>query len=404
MTGLVGKISNRLAFLCGWRNSRPLDLRNDWGSLRAELADQGLYKHAKITKLTNLSKLILIASFGMAFSDAHAFSRPSGVPNLFEDGPQYTAQQYLLGNSCYSLRASPIDLECNPAFLAQSRKTAFQFSIWGTDQVLAVYDYYGQLNADDSLGVVDTLLNERGPLLAKASASFWYQNEWWAVGVVPARGGFAYLNRNPAFPEISTIAFREWELFGKVGLFTAADENFQVGLQSRFVQREYVYQQFYADDVFADPSLLPIRNQSTLYLEPGFAYEWDSSLRPTLAGMVRNISLFQTGDQLPSRPIFEIGFSSGLGHSLQGFRGTTHYSTQAPDDQFFRGFSWSGMYEFSENFNSSITLGQNLFGFGANCKLWFATLGGSFKSQDVMIDNWTKANVSTFALDLGAEF
>lgn len=335
---------------------------------------------------------------------ASAATRVEGVPNLFEDVPERTAMQALLGNSCHSLEATRLDLNCNPAFLPGSKTYRFHFNAIGTDQLAKLNNYRQDIEAQAVPGVVDDLLHERGPLVAKASLNLWLQQDWWVLGYTPLRAGFTYLNRNPAFPEISTLAFREWEVFGQAGAYLTQDPHFRFGVQSRLVKREYIYQQFYALDALADPNTVELRGQTTLYLEPSFVYEWSSAWKPQLAGTLRHLMLFQSGDQLPNHPIFELGFSSTFGELLKNLRTTTHFSTQRNTRQALKMFSWSGLYDFENDFQAAVTLGQDLFGAGASARFAAATVGLTYKSEAIFIDNWSQRPMEQWLLEIGLIF
>ena len=339
----------------------------------------------------------------LCFWNAWAAAAAPAVPNLFNDAPSLTVPQIVLGRSCYSLRASYLDLDCNPAFLAGEEKILFRANIVGNDRLNLVNNYRKQLNNDDTVGVAESLLQQNSQVIAKAASSFWYQHEWWAIGLVPVRAGVAYLRRNPAYPEISVNAYKELELFGKVGLFSSEDENLRVGLQTRYVNRDYIYQRFYALDAVTDPTLVKLRHQSALYLEPAMAYSWNAEWKPEVSWTVANLAVAQEGDHLPMQPIFDIGFSSNF-LEIEGFRSTTHYAYNKNNPDMITALTWSGVYDYEDLFSTYLTLGKSLFGLGAEARWYALTFGVCYRTEQVLVDRWVAHTISSFTFDLGLVF
>jgi len=335
---------------------------------------------------------------------AHAAQYVNGIPNLFNDSPSMTQGQDTLGRACYSLQASSLDLDCNPAFMADEQKTQLRINILGNDRLLQLNHYREQLNNNDQLSVANELLQQSDPLIAKASISVWFQHDWWAVGYVPFRAGFAFTQSNPAYPEISTQMYKESELFANAGLYSSDDNNFRVGLSGRYVQRNYVYQNFAVFDALADPSLVEIKHESALYLEPGVVYAWKTNWDPMFSWTYTNFPVFQTGDRLPIQPLFDFGFSSSLGDFSHAFHSALHYTSRPDAVDFFSRLSWGATYNFDERAAANLLLGTSQFGLGANGRLDFVDLGVSYKAERLQVEPGRMVTVSTLTVETGLAF
>lgn len=342
--------------------------------------------------------LILISVFANI-----AGANVSGVPNLFQDSPALTVPHIVQGRACYSLRASYLDLDCNPAQMATQEKRLFRANLIGNDELSTVNEYRKQLDDDDSTTVAESLLNQDSQLIAKAATSIWYQHDWWAIGIVPVRAGIAYLRRNAAYPEISVHAFKEMELFGKIGLYSSDDQNLKVGFQTRYLRREYVYQEFYALDALTDSSVVKLRHQDALYLEPGITYTWDAEWRPEFSAMLSNLAVYQRGSHMPMDPLIDFGFSSNF-FQFKNFRSATHYTHDSDNSEYLRALSWSGIYDHSDLFSVQLTLGKDLFATGIEGHLGFLTLGAAYRNEQMAIDRWASQTVSSFTFEIGLVF
>lgn len=302
------------------------------------------------------------------------------------------------------MRASYLDLDCNPAFLADEDKTIFRANIIGNDKLWQLNKYRQQLGDNDGISVANDLLQQSKPMVAKATASLWYQHQWWAVGYIPFRAGLAYTKRNPAYPEISAQVFKESELFAKAGLFSSDDHNLRIGLQGRYVQRDYIYQQFDAFDALSDPSIVGIQHQSALYLEPGIVYSWKSNWDPAISGTYTNLPLFQKGDQLPVQPIFDVGFSSSFGDLCKNLHTTTHITTRPDVTDIYSRLTWGATYDFEEHAAVNVLLGKNQLGIGVDGHLDIFTMGISYKTEELEVDAWRAVTISTITLAAGVVF
>lgn len=326
-----------------------------------------------------------------------------GVPNLFNDNPSLTVPHAVLGRSCYSLRASALDLDCNSAFLANSDKRLLRANLVGTDSLRKVNDYRQMIGDRDEVGVADDLLAQNAPAVAKGAASIWYQDGWWAIGYVPVRAGVAYFTSNPSFPTVSVLGYRESELFGKMGLMSSADDKFQVGLQARYIKRDYIYQQFEAFSALDRQDLIVINQQGVLYVEPGFAYSWKTPWKPTLSWSLNNLAVAQSGDRVYSQPIYDAGLSSNIG-GWEDLRSTLHFAVGPTYRGMFNRLTWSSVLDFDDVASTYLSFGVDQFGIGVQGRLAAFTAGIAYRNELISSNEWTSYSVSSVIFDLGLAF
>jgi hypothetical protein len=334
-----------------------------------------------------------------------ALGNDNGEGPFVREYPGLSLQQAILGPACLSLPASPLDLECNPAFLAKQEKRQLRISLVGSDQLPLVNEYRERLSTNDSIGIVNKVLNQREPLVARASAGVWYQQNWWALGFVPFRGGFASSMRNPAYPSISADIYKESELFGKVGLLTADDPNLQIGFQLRYVERTFFRRQFDLLDAIGDPAKLNIDRQRVLYLEPGLRYSFDgNSWDSTISGTLTQAGVFQDGRKSTFYPVLDLGFSTSPPFAGRKLRTTTHYSNHPDVPDLFSRFRWAAIYDFNNIATVSASIGKSVAGIALGGHIDSVVLALGWKTEDVTLDQWQAARVTTILFECGLVF
>ncbi len=333
-----------------------------------------------------------------------AQSAVSGVPNLRLRYPSLGLSQYILGSSCLSLRSGPMDLDCNPAYLAGADKTIFRASVAANNQVSTVNDYREQLDKGDSIGMVNSLLNQSGPMQAEATSAIWYQHDWWAVGYVPFSGGFASYVQNPAYPTVSADVFKESSLFAKAGFVSAGDENLQFGVQARYVERQFFHQQFDLLDVIGSPGSLQIQGQKVFYLEPGVNYQFDGNWESEVSATLTRVAIYQTGAQDPFSPVIDIGLTTSPPFADGHFRTTTHYSNSPEITDVLSRFTQGAIFDFGKVASVSASLGKSSVGLGVNGHYQSVELGVGWRSEDISPDQWNTVQVSTYIFEAGLVF
>lgn len=344
--------------------------------------------------------LVLIFASGVAWAEE---SLP-GLPDFRREIPSLTLQQYILGPVCLSLPASSLDLDCNPAFLARSEKRQVRLGLTANDRVGEVNDYRTKLVDNDAEGIVNKVLGQREALVARATTAAWYQRDWWAIGYVPFRGGFASNVRNPAYPTVAADIFKESEIFAKAGLLATADQNLEVGLQLRYVDRQFLRRQFDFLDVYGNPSQLQIQSQKVLYLEPGMSYSFDTDWESAISAALTQGAVYQSGDKGSATPMLDLGFRTAPPFAGRRLQTSTHYTDHPGMADLFSRFRWGAIYDFDGFAAISLSLGKGLAGVGVTGHIDSVIAGVGWKTEEVAPDQWQSTRVSTLMFELGAVF
>ena len=327
-----------------------------------------------------------------------------GLPNLSAEYPRTSMHDFVLGPVCLSLVSGPLDLDCNPAFLSSQEKRQFRISIVANNHLKQVNDHRERLNSNDTVGIVNSVLNQGEPTVARASTAIWYQREWWALGVSPFRGGFASSSRNPAYPELAAHVYKETEVFGKVGLVHGEEKDLNVGFQLRYVQRQFFKREFDLLDAVGNPSMLKIENQRALYLEPGVSYTFDSSWSSAVSATLTQLPLAQDGDGVEFKPVVDFGFSTRPPFLARRLRTSTHYTGAHDVNDVLSRFRWGAIYDFNDVASISALLGKTEIGAGLNGHFDSVVLGLGWKTEEIAPDRWQTVRVSTVLFEAGLVF
>jgi hypothetical protein len=346
--------------------------------------------------------LLMVVSF-LGADKAQAQSALYGVPNYQLMRPTNTLQEMVLGSTCISMPSSPLELSCNPAFLAAEQKRIFRINAAGNDRVAKINKYRGLLDNDDTIGIVDGLLQEKEPLVANATLSAWYQRDWWALGVAPLRAGYASFYRNSAYPEISGSVFAEKEVFAKAGMKLESDPNIRLGLQARYLQRDFFRRKFALLDAVTDNSLVRIEKQQVLYLEPGMSYAFNEKGTNSISAMISNLAVYQSGSYQPVRPVFDIGFSSAPDFANGRLKTSTHFSNNPDIVDPFALFRAGAVYDFND-VSVSVSFGKLDMGVGVSGHIDSLVLGLGYRTEEISKDEWQKIQVASWLFEVGLTF
>lgn len=327
-----------------------------------------------------------------------------GLPNFSSEYPRTTINDFILGPVCLSLTGGPLDLSCNPAFLATETKRQFRMIGAANDHVAQLNDYRMKLRDDDATGIVNATLERREPRIARASSLIWYQRDWWALGFSPFRGGLATSVRNPAYPEMAAHVYSENEVFGKAGFIHADDPNLNIGLQLRFLQRDFFRREFALLDAVGNPALLKVEKQRILFLEPGLSYAFDSAWSSSISAALTQLPIIHDGDSPEFKPVIDIGFSTSPPFFGRRLRTSTHYNGSPDQSDIFARFRWGAVYDFDENASVSAMLGKSDFGVGASGRIDSVVVGLGWKSEEIKPDPWQNVRISTVIFEAGLVF
>lgn len=346
--------------------------------------------------------VILLVGLFMS-SSAFAQSALYGVPNFQLMRPTNTLQEMILGSTCISMPSSPLELSCNPAFLAAEDKRQLRINVAGNDRVTKINKYRLLLENDDTIGIVDGLLQEKEPLVANATLSLWYQREWWAVGVAPLRAGYASFYRNSAYPEISGSVFAEREVFAKAGTSLASDPNVRIGLQARYLHRDFFRKKFALLDAVSDSSIIKIEKQRVLYLEPGMSYAFNEKATNSISAMVSNLAVYQSGNYQPVRPVFDLGFSSAPDFADGRLKTSTHFSNNPDIVDPFALFRAGAIYDFND-LSVAVSFAKMDMGIGISGHIDSVVLGLGYKTEEIAKDQWQTVQISSWLFEVGLVF
>lgn len=327
-----------------------------------------------------------------------------GLPNFSSENPRATINDFILGPVCLSLSGGPLDLSCNPAFLATETKRQFRMIGAANDHVAQLNEYRMKLRDDDASAIVNATLERREPRVARASSLIWYQRDWWAFGFSPFRGGLATSARNPAYPEMAAHVYSENEVFGKAGFIHKDDPNLNIGLQLRFLQRDFFRREFALLDAVGDRSLLKVEKQRILFFEPGVTYAFDNNWSSSISATLTQLPLIHDGDSFELKPVLDIGFSTSPPFFGRRLRTSTHYNGSPDQSDIFARFRWGAVYDFDKDASVSAMLGKSDFGVGASGRIDSVVLGLGWKSEEIKPDPWQNVRISTFILEAGLVF
>jgi hypothetical protein len=325
------------------------------------------------------------------------------IPNFFYDVPLMTIDDVVLQRTCWSLPAGSRGLSCNPAHLANEEKRQLRLNLSVDQHADDVSDLYQMVRHDDSVALVDKLLNEDGPTVARAFTNVWYQHDNWALAYTPMRLAFASRVRNRSYPEIATHLKKESELSARAGFFVADIPRLRVGLQARYLSQEFLRQDFALLDAIADPEILEIEEYRTLILEPGMAFTFEGALEPTLSAGVTNIEVYRNGSKRAETiPIGEMGFS--ITHGLGSGRVISSLHISMLDEvNTWRFLRLGTRYSF-ENFSLFSSIARGDYGIGVSATINSLVLGAAYKLEEVGIGYATGRSVNTLMGEVGLQF
>ncbi len=336
---------------------------------------------------------------------SHASSLRS-IPNFFYEYPSSSLEDLVLGRTCLSLHPTKLGLACNPAYLAGSEKHQLRLNALFDSNLPKALAYNDEVKDRDYVGVVRRLVDQRSPVVTRDSASAWYQRNNWAVIATPMRVGFATSVENPAYPEVATQIYRESELSGKMGFHVAEDPALKLGLQARFVQRQYIYQDFDVTSALADPTIVQFHKENIFFLEPGMTYQWENSWDPMISATLTNMRVAGSGARSNTTPIFDIGTSTRPAFLNKRLQTSLHFSSRSDIFDWGRRLRWGGLYEFdgANDIALSFSIAAGEYALGISGHIDSVVLGFAYKYENLSLSDWNKATVSSGIVQLGLVF
>ena len=348
-----------------------------------------------------MSTLKLLAFIFFAAS-AHA-EVASTFRNLNYDSNTNSVENFILGRTCYSLRASELSLNCNPALLANETKHFISFGVNIDNRAREASNYQKDLQNDNPFAVTNRLLETSKPFLISESATAWWQHEWFAFSVVPARLQVVSVVTNPAYPIVTAHALYQREFDAQAGLFVGPDPRFRVGLNLRYVENYEFRDQFAFLDVVSGAKKLAVQQSKLVYAEPAVTYQWDTSWSPEVSLVLTQLQVYNSATVDQSRLKPEFGYATSPDFMDGKLRTSIHFTARPDLQRFGEHFRFGGIYEFSSNFSTSVTLAGDEYGIGAMARLGPVILGAGVKSELISNEQTTAVRVTTglFQLSFG---
>lgn len=330
---------------------------------------------------------------------------PGTFRNVFYEGSAVTIEERILGRNCFSLESSPLGLSCNPSHMAREERSVFRFNVLGDKALKGVLVLREDVASDDTYKLVNDINNQRGePLSSEFSSSLWFQQDWWAVAYTPLRVGAATYVRNPTVDQVTMSVARESELSLRGGFFFSEDKNLRLGANLRFVQSDFIRQQFDLIDALADPSIVDIQSQKTVYFDPAMTYSWESAWDPELSLMITDVPIYKKGESKDIKSTIEVGYSTRPNFLDKKLRTSFHLTTRNDIYELRDRVRWGGIYEMFDGGAVSFSLSGNDYSFGFLGRLNYFTYGLGYKSEVLNLNGENLARVSTTLLELGLTF
>lgn len=352
----------------------------------------------------NLLNLLVSAAVFLHMSSGLCADAPTEFPNFIYDSEIMGIETFVLGRTCYSLRLSPMSLDCNPTFMAGREDDTLAFNLGLDNNTKRVWNLISDLENHDSITVANRLLKNQRPILAYEVASSWFQYDWWAVTFVPGRLGLASVVVNPAYPEVTAQAILEKEISLKGGLFVANDTNLRLGGNIRFIKRHELRQRFDLLNVIAGSDHLDIEENNIVYFEPSLTYEWNSAWRPQISAVLTQMRLYSSKKLNENIAVPEIGYSTSPDYLDGRFRTSLHYTARPDISRLSDRLRFGGIYDWSEVFSTNFSLAGDEYGAGVIGRIDSLVLGVGAKSQVLRMDGQEISKMNTVLFQAGLYF
>jgi hypothetical protein len=239
-----------------------------------------------------------------------AFAQAQLVPSNISSGRNGLAIQ-ALGNTCFSFNVGADTLPCNPAFMAFQQDQNFKANLFGGNNIAHLGDAIALVQGNGQQSNVQNLFSSRNNSEFDASVEGAYLNHNFGLAYEPFRINYFSIFRDPALPQITLFASLENSVRMQLASFTSND--FSVGLQIRYLDRQIIASQFFLTDLMAEngTTLLNSQEQQYYFLEPGVLYApKNEDWRPQVSFSLINWGLHVDGNAMTDPiPEAHLGFS-----------------------------------------------------------------------------------------------
>lgn len=236
------------------------------------------------------------------FFSQNARTFEGGYSNLIEKG---------LANACLSLVELPDSLACNPAVVSLGTKSDLSAEGLISNGYSAIKNTQTLLDGKLNQEVVETLFQRNSEIQIEGNTDVHFRSPYLTGRYVPLSiKGFTVV-RNQANPDIEIQALQESGFTFQTGHLIYG--NLYGGIQTRFLSRTYINQQFKLVDLGTQDGkdLLQPKKQNLTYIEPGLFMPFESvSWSPKFSLFLANAGIIDHYDsQLNPPPELQGGFS-----------------------------------------------------------------------------------------------
>lgn len=241
---------------------------------------------------------ILLSAFA-----AHAVE----VPRYMSYGSSSFAT-HALGFTCFSFDVGADVLPCNPAYIAKERKKQFKATGFFGNNVSYGQQVVDLLKGQADQGTVQKLFGQKESSELEANAEAGFLMETFAISYSPARINYYTLFRNQSLPQMTVFASKEES--AKMQLASYIENNFYLGLQMRYVHRQFIANEFFLTDALAEngKDMFQSQEQNFLYFEPSILFSpEDVSYKPEISMSLVNMGFYDKKyEEYPSSPQFHL--------------------------------------------------------------------------------------------------
>ncbi|MEZ0391109.1 MAG: hypothetical protein ACAH59_02765 [Pseudobdellovibrionaceae bacterium] len=275
----------------------------------------------------------------------------SGASHFFENGDRSFLSHSVLGPVCSTVRTIRAEPTCNPALLGENQMWShgvFGANLFFGNDIDTLYKNRDLIAGEDKMKLAQSLLSETEPVSFEASTLIWWRAEKMALSFQPQRMTYFSDVRNQSYPDVAIHGMQEQSLQGQIGGFVS--ENWRAGLQLRFLDRRFVYEEFNLFEAL--PTLdeqFQVKNQRAVFVEPGVAYELNQTEDLQQWQPLLSLSASQTGwvdrnyDEIPVEPIVDAGVSISPPIALGEWELGLNYRWTANVSEA-RKFRWGTLY------------------------------------------------------------
>jgi hypothetical protein len=164
-------------------------------------------------------------------------------------------------------------------------------------------------------------------------------------------------------------------------------EGLKIGLQTRIVERKFIHEEFSALDAAADfDSVLKVKEQKALFLEPGLSYEWESDWKPQVSALISNVGFVsEKYNEAAAHPVFDFGFGIAPPLEFGNLGLAVSYRKTGENLKDEDAFRFGGVFELGV-ITTSLGYGPRDLAVGVNSG--FGVLGVGFLYRQTQIESF----------------